>query len=86
MSKSAPLHLDANELQNLMAALESAVKHAPNSLQASAVLLPLAAKVQSVMQQVQQESVPATVPEPGPPANRAAARKERFPVPDDPNK
>lgn len=58
MTKSAPLHLDANELQNLMAALESAVKHAPNSLQASAVLLPLAAKVQNAMQQTQQEPVP----------------------------
>lgn len=85
MSKKRNLTFEPQELQNIMAALESAVKHAPNSLQASAVLLPLAAKIQDALQQAQQPE-PAPVPEPGPPANRAqrraAARKGRFPVPD----
>lgn len=39
------LNLNEQEKQNLLAAIESAVKHAPNSLQAASILLPLAAKI-----------------------------------------
>ena len=42
------LTITKDEQQQLMACIESAVKTAPNSLQAAAVLLPLAAKIQAL--------------------------------------
>ena len=42
------LELTSQERDQLMACIESAVKTAPNSLQAAAVLLPLAAKIQNL--------------------------------------
>lgn len=42
------LELTKEEQQQLMACIEAAVKTAPNSLQAAAVLMPLAAKIQSL--------------------------------------
>ena len=39
------LTLDNQDKQNLLSAIESAVKHAPNSLQAASILLPLAARI-----------------------------------------
>lgn len=41
------LNLNDEEKQNLIVAIEMAVKHHPNSLQAAAVLLPIAQKIQS---------------------------------------
>jgi hypothetical protein len=39
------LSLSKEEQQLLIAAIDSAIKHAPSSLQASAALLPLASKI-----------------------------------------
>lgn len=41
------LTLNDEEKQNLIVAIEMAVKHHQNSLQAAAVLLPIAQKIQS---------------------------------------
>ena len=45
------LELTKDEQSQLMACIESAVKTAPNSLQAAAVLLPLAAKIQALKEE-----------------------------------
>ena len=42
------LSLSKDEQQQLLACIEATVKHRPNSLQAAAVLLPLAAKIQQL--------------------------------------
>jgi len=42
------LELTTQEREQLMACIESAVKTAPNSLQAASILLPLAAKIQAL--------------------------------------
>ena len=42
------LELTKDEQSQLMACIEAAVKSSPNSLQAAAVLLPLAAKIQAL--------------------------------------
>jgi len=42
------LSLSKDEQAQLLACIEAAVKHSPNSLQAAAVLLPLAAKIQAL--------------------------------------
>jgi len=42
------LSLSKDEQAQLLACIEAAVKHSPNSLQAAAVLLPLAAKIQQL--------------------------------------
>ena len=45
------LELTSQERDQLMACIESAVKTAPNSLQAAAVLLPLAARIQQLKEE-----------------------------------
>ena len=45
------LELTKDEQQQLMACIEAAVKASPNSLQAAAVLLPLAARIQQLKEE-----------------------------------
>lgn len=49
------LELTKEEQQQLMACIEAAVKAAANSLQAAAILLPLASKIQALGDQKEAE-------------------------------
>lgn len=90
LKKAMTVTLEIAELQNINTSIESAIKHAPNSLQAAAVLLPTAAKIQQAIEKAGEEQQPeaiTSVPAAGPPSNRAQRRaakkkRERFPVPE----